>query len=200
MSEPSRATPSPLTKLAIEAGPLVLFFVANARAGIYVATGALMLGLVASLAASWRIERRLPVMPLITAVFALIFGGLTIALHDDEFVKMKPTIVDLLLAGALLVGLALGKSPLKVLLNEAFQLDEAGWRKLTLRWAVFFVALAGMNEIFRLGFSTDAWVAFKTFGVLPLTILFMGFQFPLVKRHSLEPAPEPAAGAERSDG
>lgn len=181
-------TPSPLAKFAIEAGPLAVFFVANARGGIYVATGALMAALVVSVAASWRLERRLPIMPLVTAVFALVFGGLTLLLRDDTFIKVKPTIVNLLFAATLFAGLVAGRSLLKVLLGEALQLDEQGWRLLTVRWACFFVVLAALNEIVWRGFSNDFWVSFKVFGIMPLTILFTLTQIPLIKRHAIEPA------------
>jgi intracellular septation protein len=184
------AAPSPLKKLLIEAGPLVAFFVANAKFGIYVATGVLMVALVASLAASWRMERKLPVMPLVTAVFALVFGGLTLALRDETFIKLKPTIVNLLFASALFAGLLAGRPLLKVVLGEALRLDETGWRILTLRWALYFVLLAAINEVVWRNFSNDTWVSFKVFGIMPLTILFTMTQLPLIKRHMLETEPE----------
>ena len=197
MTSPARPAPSPSTKLLIEAGPLVAFFIANARWKIFVATGVLMAALVISLIASWRIERRLPVMPLVTAVCALIFGGLTLLLRDELFIKLKPTIVNLLFATALFVGLAMKRSLLKILLGEALQLDEAGWRQLTLRWALLFVGLAVLNEIVWRNFSNDFWVSFKVFGIMPLTIVFMLAQIPLIKRHSLQPLP--GAELERAD-
>jgi intracellular septation protein len=191
----TRPAPNPLAKLAIEAGPLAAFFIANAKFNIYVATGTFMVAIVLSLGASWRLERRLPVMPLVTAAFVLVFGGLTLYLQDDTFIKLKPTIVNLLFAATLLVGLAMGRPLMRVLLGEAMQLDESGWRKLTLRWGLFFVALAGLNELVWRSFSTDTWVSFKVFGIMPLTILFTLTQLPLINRHMIA-QDEPAGSGE----
>lgn len=188
---------SPLLRLALEAGPLAVFFVANARAGIFVGTGAFMAAVTISLAASYRLEGRLPVMPLVTAVFVLVFGGLTLWLGDEEFIKLKPTIVNLLFAGILLGGLAVGRALLKPLFGTAFALTDAGWRVLTLRWALFFVALAVLNEVVRRGFTSDTWVSFKVFGILPLTLVFGLSQVPLLQRYQAA-EPQPSGGP--SDG
>lgn len=184
--------PHPLLKLALEVGPLVLFFLANQKSGIFWATGAFMAATAMALAASWIILRRLPVMPLVAGVVVLVFGSLTLLLHDATFIKVKPTIVNLLFAGVLLGGLALGKPVLRIVFEEAIRLDEAGWRKLTLRWGVFFVVLAALNEIVWRTQTTDVWVSFKVFAIAPLTILFMLAQVPLFTRHAL---PERAKGA-----
>jgi intracellular septation protein len=182
---------SPWLRLALEAGPLLLFFVINARAGIMPATGVFMVATLVSLAICYAKERRLPTMPLVTGVFVLIFGGLTLAFDDDFFIKLKPTIVNGLFALALFAGLALRRNLLKILLEAALQLDDAGWRKLTWRWAWFFVVLAALNEVVWRTQSTDFWIAFKLWGVLPLTIAFSASQFPLILRHTQDDEPEP---------
>jgi intracellular septation protein len=178
--------PHPLLKLVLEAGPLVVFFVGNAKFGIFAATGAFMVAIVASLVVSWLIERRLPVMPLVTAAFVLVFGGLTLALEDELFIKLKPTIVNLLFAAILFGGLLFGRPLLKPLFAAAFPLTDAGWKVLTLRWAIFFVALAVLNEAVWRSFSTDFWVSFKLFGIMPLTMAFAIAQLPLIRKYALE--------------
>jgi intracellular septation protein len=182
---------NPWLRLALEAGPLVLFFVINARAGIMPATGVFMVATLISLTICYAKERRLPAMPLITGVFVLVFGGLTLAFDDDFFIKLKPTIVNGLFALALFAGLALRRNLLKTLLEAALQLDDEGWRKLTWRWAWFFVVLAVLNEVVWRTQTTDFWVAFKLWGILPLTIVFSGLQFPLIMRHTREDEPKP---------
>jgi intracellular septation protein len=177
----------PQLKLLIELGPLVAFFITQRTAGLYWATGVLMLALVLSLAASWRLEGKLPTMPLITAGFVLVMGGLTLGLHDDTFIKLKPTLVNSVFALILLGGMACGRLFLKSVFAEAFELEEAGWRKLTLRLGVFFIGLAILNEIVWRNFSEDNWVTFKVFGIMPLTLLFMVAQAPLLKRHGVTP-------------
>jgi intracellular septation protein len=177
------AAPRPLVKLAIELGPLLAFFLAYARAGIFWATGVLMVVTVVALVASWRLFGRLLPVPVVTAVLVVIFGGLTFLLDDPNFIKVKPTIINLLFAGVLFVGLYLRKPLLKLLLGEAFNLTEEGWRRLSLRWAVFFLVLAGLNEIVWRNMSEAAWVNFKVFGILPLTVIFAMAQIGLIKRH-----------------
>ena len=133
---PARPQENPLVKLALELGPLLVFFFANSRYDIFVATGAFMVAMVVALAVSWLLTRRLAIMPLVTGVVVLIFGSLTLYLHDDTFIKMKPTIVNTLFGGTLLGGLLFGKSLLGYVFDGAFKLDAVGWQKLTLRWAV----------------------------------------------------------------
>jgi len=187
LPESSEKSASPLIKLLIDLGPLIAFFVAYGRAGIYWATGVLMLATIVALLASWRLLGRVTAVPVLTAVLVVVFGGLTFYLDDPSFIKLKPTIINLLFGGVLVVGLATGRPLLKVLLGEAFRLTEAGWRKLTVRWAVFFFALAILNEVVWRNFSESAWVNFKVFGIVPLTILFAMAQIPLIKRY--EPRP-----------
>lgn len=179
---------NPLLKLVLDLGPLVLFFAANGRYGIFAATGVFMAAVLAALLVSYVLTRRLPIMPVITAIIVVVFGGLTLVLHDATFIKVKPTIIYGLFGGVLIGGLLFNKPLLGVVFDSLFHLSEEGWRKLTLRWAMFFFALAVLNEIVWRNVSTDTWVTFKVFGVLPLTLLFGALQVPLVKRYAAEPA------------
>jgi intracellular septation protein len=174
---------NPWLKFALELGPLVVFFLTNTRAGLFYGTGAFMVATAVSLLVSWILIRRIPIMPLVTGVVVLIFGGLTLYLQDELFIKLKPTIVNTLFGVVLLGGLAFGKSLLAVVFEAAFSLTEEGWKKLTLRWALFFFVLAIVNEIVWRNFSTDFWVAFKVWGIMPLTFLFALTQVPLLTRY-----------------
>ncbi|WAX96153.1 septation protein A [Aminobacter sp. NyZ550] len=192
---------SPLLKLALELGPLVVFFFANARGEwlashfpilaelgkpIFVATGLFMVATAVALAASWLLTRSLPIMPLVSGVVVFIFGALTLYLQNDIFIKMKPTIINSLFGVVLLGGLVFGKSLLGYVFASAFRLDAEGWRKLTFRWGLFFLFLALVNEVVWRSFTTDTWVAFKVWGIMPITLLFTFSQMPLIMRHSLE--------------
>jgi intracellular septation protein len=174
-------------KLAIELGPLLVFFGANAAAGIYVATATFMAVTPIALGVAWWRYHKVPVMPLVSGVVVLVFGTLTLYLHDDTFIKLKPTIVYLTFAAFLGAGLLLKKPVLELLLGSVFNLTEQGWRKLTVRWALFFIAMAVLNEIVWRNVSTNAWVSFKAFGFLPLTFLFALAQMPLMQRYSDRP-------------
>ena len=178
---------NPLLKLALDIGPLVLFFAANARFGIFVGTGAFMIAVVTALLVSYTMTRQWPIMPVVTAIVVVVFGGLTLALHDETFIKLKPTIIYVLFGTVLLGGLAFGKPLLGMVFDSVFNLTEEGWRKLTLRWALFFLALAIVNEAIWRTQSTDFWVNFKVFGVIPLTFIFAALQYPLMMKHA---APE----------
>jgi intracellular septation protein len=180
---------NPTLKLVLDIGPLVLFFAANAKLGIYAATGAFMVAVLAALAVAYVLTRRIEVMPLVTAIIVLIFGGLTLVLHDDLFIKLKPTIIYLLFGGTLLGGLAFGKPLLGMVFDSVFDLTEEGWRKLTWRWAIFFFVLAILNEIVWRNFSTDVWVSFKLFGVVPLTFIFGALQYPLLTKYQADKKP-----------
>ncbi|MGB6907053.1 MAG: septation protein A [Methyloceanibacter sp.] len=175
-------------KLAIELGPLLVFFGANAAAGIYVATAAFMVVTLISLAVAWWRYHKLPVMPLVSGVVVLVLGTLTLYLRDETFIKLKPTIVYMIFAVVLGAGLLMKKPVLELLLGPVFNLTEEGWRKLTLRWAVFFIAMAVVNELVWRNFSTDAWVSFKAFGFLPITFAFALSQMPLMQRYAEAPA------------
>ncbi len=183
---PDKKQLHPFLKLALDIGPLVLFFAANARYGIFVATAAFMVAVLVALAVSYVMTKHLAMMPLVTAVIVLVFGGLTLVLQDELFIKLKPTIIYVLFGATLAVGLAFGKSFMGVLFDSVFELTEEGWRKLTMRWALFFFALAIINEIVWRNFSTDFWVSFKLFGVVPLTLLFGALQYPLLMKYGRE--------------
>jgi intracellular septation protein len=189
MTETQAAKPqlNPLLKLAFDLGPLALFFFANSRYGIFVATGTFMVAVLAALAASYVLTRHLPIMPVVTAIVVLVFGGLTLILHNDLFIKLKPTIIYVLFGAVLLGGLFFGKSFLGVVFDSLFHLSEEGWRKLTVRWALFFFVLAVLNEVVWRSTSTDLWVNFKVFGVMPLTLAFGALQYPLLKKYAVEP-------------
>ncbi len=174
-----------ILKLVLELGPLVIFFLANYKFQIYIATGVFMVATVLSLIASRILLRKLPIMPLVTGAFVLVFGGLTLYLQDDVFIKMKPTIVNTLFAVALAGGLFFGRPLMKVILGDVIRMQDEGWRKLTIRWAAFFLVLALLNEIVWRNFSTDSWVTFKTFGIMPLTMLFMMAQIGLLQKYQL---------------
>ena len=198
-SAPSKATaeteaiepaPSVLLKLAIELGPLLVFFGTNAAAGIYAGTAAFMAATIVSLVVAWFAYHKVPIMPLVSGVIVLVFGGLTLYLRDETFIKVKPTIVYTLFAVLLGAGLVWKKPVLELLFGAAFTLTEEGWRKLTLRWGLFFAVMAVVNELVWRNVSTNTWVSFKAFGFLPLTFLFAVLQVPLMQRHGIEPADE----------
>ena len=186
---PEKTPLNPALKLVLDIGPLVLFFAVNAKIGIYAATGVFMAAVLIALAVSYVMTRHIAIMPLVTAGIVLIFGGLTLVLHNDTFIKLKPTIIYTLFGTILLAGLAVGRPLLTVVFHEVFELTPEGWRKLTIRWALFFLAMAVLNEIVWRTQSTDFWVTFKAFGVLPLTALFAALQYPLVTRHELPSTP-----------
>ena len=192
----------PLLKLALELGPLLVFFFGNLRGPwlvqtfpalsalggpLFVATALFMAATVISLVVSKIVLGHLPIMPFVSGVVVVIFGALGIYLQNETFIKMKPTIVNALFGFALLGGLAFGKSLLGYVFNAAFQLDEAGWRKLTIRWGVFFLFLAVLNEVVWRNFSDDFWVAFKVWGTMPITIIFTLSQMPLIMKHTTTP-------------
>ncbi len=179
-SDPKQA----LIKLVLELGPLVIFFIMNGRVGIIHATAWFMGAMVISLLVSWLIFKRVAVMPLVTGIVVLIFGGLTLWLQDDTFIKMKPTIVNTLFGAVLLGGLPFGHSLLKYVFGEVYRLTEKGWFVMSLRWGLFFLFLAVVNEIVWRNFSSDAWVAFKVWGIMPITLVFSMFQLPALTRYA----------------
>ena len=182
----AKARLHPGLKLTLDIGPLFLFFVANSRFGIFVATAVFMTAIVVTLGVSYAMIRRWPVMPLVSAVIVIVFGTLTLVLHDDTFIKVKPTIIYALFGGALLFGYFFEKPLLEMVFDSVFHIDEDGWRKLTLRWAVFFLVMAVVNEAIWRTQTTDLWVSFKLFGFVPLTFLFALAQMPLINRHAIE--------------
>lgn len=199
-NDPSRKELSPLLKLALELGPLGVFFLFNSRGEqiaesfpvlkavgepIFLATAAFMVAITISLVASLYLTKRLPIMPLVSGVVVIVFGALTLWLHDELFIKLKPTIVNSLFGAILLGGLFFGKALLGYVFDSAFKLTDDGWRKLTFRWGVFFFVLAAINEIVWRSFSTDFWVSFKVFGVMPITLIFTLTQLPLIQKHAI---------------
>ena len=189
---PAARTPHPLLKLATEIGPLILFFIANAKFNIFAATAVFMVAIIVSLIVSWATTRHLPIMAIISAVIVLVFGTLTLALRDETFIKVKPTIIYGIFGVVLAVGLAMGRSLIALVFDQVLELTEEGWRRLTLRWMAFFFAMAALNEIVWRTQTTDFWVAFKLFGVVPLTFVFAVAQYPLMKRFEKTASDAPA--------
>ena len=189
---------NPLLKLALEFGPLAIFFFANSYGDrlfgvaedrrIFVATGIFIAASLIALALSRALMGYLPRMAIVNAIVVTVFGGLTLALDDAFFIKVKPTIVNALFGSVLLGGLFFGRSLLSLVLETVLQLDEEGWRKLTLRWGLFFFVLAALNEVVWRTQTQDFWVAFKVWGVMPLTMLFALAQTPLILKHEIKPA------------
>lgn len=188
-----------LLKMALELGPLVVFFIVNGRADIFAATAWFMGAMVVALALSWLLLRKVAIMPLVTGVVVLIFGGLTLLLRDDTFIKMKPTIVNSLFAIVLLGGLVFGHSLLRHVFGDVYKLKPKGWSILTLRWGLFFVVLAVLNEVVWRGTllylpakeATDTWVAFKVWATMPLTLVFAAWQFPVLTKYAIDPEATP---------
>jgi intracellular septation protein len=195
----NKTVPHPLFKLATELGPLMIFFIANARFHLFVATGAFMVAVIVAMTASYVVTRHVPIMALVTGVIVLVFGTLTLVLHDETFIKVKPTIIYGLFAAILGGGLLFGRSFIAIMFDQMFNLTAMGWRLLTMRWAMFFCAMAALNEIIWRTQTTDFWVAFKAFGVIPLTMAFAVIQMPLIKRYHLEPVSLEASEADRGD-
>lgn len=173
----------PALKLFLDLGPLAAFFVAYHLAGLMTATAVIMAATAAALVVSYVLLRRLPLVPVFTALIVGVFGGLTLWLDDEIFIKMKPTIINGLFAVILLGGLATGRALLKPLFEMAFKLTEGGWRQLSLRWALFFIAMALLNELVWRTMTTDFWVNFKVFGLLGLTFVFALSQLPFISRN-----------------
>ncbi len=194
-----KTQPHPVFKLATELGPLIVFFIANAKFNLFVATGAFMVAIVAAMIASYVVVRHVPMMAIVTAAIVLVFGTLTLVLHDETFIKVKPTIIYGLFAAILGGGLLFGRSFIAILFNQMFNLTPKGWRILTMRWALFFLGMAALNEIVWRTQSTDFWVAFKAFGAIPITMIFAMTQMPVIKRYHLEPATLEASEAEAGD-
>ena len=169
-------------KLFFEVIPLIVFFLVNSYYGIYQATLYFMIASVVAVPIAWYIDKKIPWMPIVTGIFILFFGGLTLFFHDENFIKFKPTIINTVFATILLIGLKYNKLFLKMAMSRAFQLQEETWKKLTLRWSCFFIFLALINEFIWRTQTTDFWVSFKVFGILPLTLIFAILQLPLITK------------------
>ena len=195
---------NPLLKLVLDLGPLLVFFIGNAQFGIFPATAMFMVAVVVSLVITYAIARRISPMPIVTGVVVLVFGGLTLWLNDELFIKLKPTIVNTIFASVLFAGVMTNRLYIKLLFDNAFHLPDGAWKTLTVRWIGFFVFLAIQNEVIWRNFSTDFWVAFKLWGVVPESMLFMALQMPFILKHQIKegdeaapaPAPVRASGAE----
>jgi len=173
-------------KLLIDIGPLAVFFVFYTRSDLKTAILPFMIATIIAVLFSYIIEKKIPIMPTVGAVIILIFGGLTIYFDNETFFKMKPTIINLLFAGILYGGIILNKSLLRYLLGAALKLQDEGWDILTKRWIGFFIALAILNEIIWRTQTTDIWVSFKVFGILPITFIFTLAQFSIIKKYQIE--------------
>ena len=173
-------------KLLIDIGPLAVFFIFYTRSGLQASILPFMVATVIAVLFSYILEKKIPIMPTVGAVIVLLFGGLTIYFDNDVFFKMKPTIINVLFAVILYGGILINKPVLKYLLGAALKLEEAGWKILTQRWIGFFIALAVLNEIVWRTQTTDIWVNFKVFGILPITFIFTMTQFPLIKKYQIE--------------
>lgn len=195
-SEPQKAPPA-LPKFLLEFGPLVLFFFLNKTQGIVPATGGFLVAALVAFPFAWRLEGKLPLMLFLSTLAIGIFGGLTWWLQDEFFIKIKPTVFSLGVAAFLLGGLVAGKLFLVELFGSSLRLTEQGWRLLTVRYALFFVGIAALNEAIWRNFDVDTWVSFKVFGILPLTFVFILFQLGLMKRHALpDPGEDDSADPE----
>lgn len=177
-----------LLKLALEVAPIVVFFVVNGYSDIFWGTGAFMVATAISLVVSRSVLGRIPVMPLVSGIFVLAFGALTLILQDALFIKLKPTIVNALFSIILFGGLLVGQPLLRHLMGDMFQLTNRGWTVLTFRWACFFAFLAGLNEIVWRNFSESFWISFKLWGVMPLTMIFALAQLGVLKRYAEQEA------------
>lgn len=180
-----------LLKMGIDLAPLLVFFAVYLTLGIYWATGALMAATVVSMIASWIVLGHISATLIVTTGLVVGFGALTLFFNDPRFIKMKPTIVNLLFAGFLFGGLLLKRPVLQYILGEALRLTDVGWRKLSLRWAFFFLGMALLNEIVWRNFSEATWASFKVFGILPLTLGFAVLQLGLMRRYEAAPASQP---------
>jgi intracellular septation protein len=173
-------------KYAVDYGPILAFFIAYKSGGLMAATLTLMIATAFATAVLYLMTRRLAVMPIITFLVVGTFGGLTLWLHDDTFIKMKPTVIQGLFAVILFGGLIMKKPLIRYLMGSTLHLDDAGWNRLSLRFACFFAVMAGLNEVVWRTQPESIWIDFKVFGILGLTLLFILTQVPLIMRHSIE--------------
>ena len=190
MTEAHKRKIDPTLKFALELGPLALFFLAFWKFGIFVATAVMMVAVLVTLTISYIKLRRLPLMPMVTAVIVIIFGGMGLFFHNDTFIKIKPTVLYCLFSAALFFGLAFRRPMLEIMFDGALHLTARGWRILTWRWAFFFLFLAVLNEYVWRHYSESTWVTFKTFGFMPLTVVFALAQTPVIMKYESKEEPE----------
>ena len=171
-------------KLFFEVTPLIVFFLVNSYYGIYKATLYFMITSIVAIPFAWYLDKKIPWMPIVTGVFIILFGGLTLFFQNENFIKFKPTIINIIFAFILLAGLKFNKLFLKMAMSKAFVLQDKTWKKLTVRWSAFFILLAILNELVWRTQSTDFWVSFKVFGILPLTLIFALLQLPIITKDS----------------
>lgn len=175
-----------ILKPACEYGPLMIFFISYKIYGLIVATSALVIATLVAVAATYFVMKKIPLMPLIAAAIVAFFGGLTIFSGSEIFIKLKPTLVNIVFAGILFVGLLKGKGLLKNMFEGAMQMNDEAWKTFSLRWAIFFLFMAGVNELVWRNFSTDAWVQFKVFGLMGATLVFFMSQIPFLQKNIIE--------------
>ena len=177
----------PILKLITEVGPLAVFFIGNAKFGIFYATAAFMIATALVIPISWKMEGKLPIMPIVIGIFVVFFGSLTLLLQDETFIKLKPTIVNLVFAAALIIcRVGFKINLLKIVFEKAFNLTERGWKLLNIRWSIFFIFLAILNEIVWRTQSEVFWVNFKVWGLLPISFIFAASQFPLINKYKVK--------------
>ncbi|MBM3987621.1 MAG: septation protein IspZ [Planctomycetes bacterium] len=190
---PAHGKLSPNAKLAVELGPLVVFLIASSRLGLVLGTAVFIVAMLVAVGISWKVERKVAPLTWVTLAMVVVFGGLTVWLGDESFIKLKVTVIEVFIGAALLGGLAFGKLFAKSLLGMALPMNDAGWHAFTVRFALFSFALAGANEYVRRAWDDSAWLWFKVGGLPLATFAFMLAQMPLVKRHALPGSQDPDA-------
>ena len=175
-----------ISKIFVDIGPLAVFFIFYTRGNLQSAILPFMIATVIAVLFSYIVDKKIPIMPTVGAGIILVFGGMTIYFDNEVFFKMKPTIINLLFAVILYAGQLLNKPILKYLLGSALKLEDLGWQILSKRWIGFFIALAILNEIIWRTQTTDIWVSFKVFGILPITFIFTLTQFSTIKKYQIE--------------
>jgi intracellular septation protein len=189
----AKREPSALGRLMIDLGPLLVFFLVNFLAPvpdifrIFYATGAFMAAMIVAMLVSYVRYRHISPLLWFSGIMVVILGGVTIWLHNDAFIKIKPTIYYLFVAGLLAFGLLTRRNLLKMVLGTAYPgLSERGWMLLSRNWAVFFAVMAVVNELVWRNSSTNFWVGFKLWGFLPATFLFAIANVPMLMKHGMQ--------------